>query len=144
MKQRITKNVMVGDAAVDGLLGGVIAGIAMAVYLVVVNLIGGEGFAVLIRFDPNGASPLVGTLLHLAVSGVYGAVFGIGSKWMSRFNASMWVIGILFGAALFALAVLVILPTSRSATAGIPMVHFGIAHAIYGFVLGWIVNRMRS
>ena len=68
----------------------------MAVYLVAVNVIGGEGFAVLTRFDPNGASPIVGTLLHLAVSGVYGAAFGIVANWVRRFNVPMWVVGLSF------------------------------------------------
>ena len=44
-----------GDAAVDGLLAGAAAGIAMAVYLVVAGLLAGEGPAsVLARFDPRG------------------------------------------------------------------------------------------
>jgi hypothetical protein len=130
----------VGDAAVDGLLSGVGAGIAMAVYLVAVNLFG-EGLAVLTRFDPNGASPAIGGLLHLAMSGVYGATFGIVSKWIRRFNLPAWLSGLIFGLVLFALAEAFILPTGRSALAGIPIVHFGIAHVIYGLVIGIIINR---
>ena len=43
-----------GDAAVDGLLAGAAAGIAMAVYLVVAGLLAGEGPAsVFARFDPR-------------------------------------------------------------------------------------------
>ena len=141
MKQMIAKNVTVGDAAVDGLLGGIAAGAMMAVYLVGVNLIGGEGFAVMNRFDPNVASPIIGALLHLAVSGVYGTAFGIAVKWVRQFNVPMWLVGILFGVALFALAELVLLPTSRSALAGIPSIHFGIAHLVYGLVIGIVISR---
>ena len=44
-----------GDAAVDGLLAGAAAGIAMAAYLVVIGLVAGEGPAVVLaRFDPSG------------------------------------------------------------------------------------------
>lgn len=141
MTQITAKNVTLGDSAVDGLLGGIAAGIVMAIFLIVANLFGGDGFAVLTRFDPNRASPLVGTLMHLAVSGVYGAAFGIGAKWVSPFNVPMWLVGILFGVALFALAELVLIPTSHSALAGISFVHFGIAHLIYGLVIGWIISR---
>ena len=37
-----------GDAAVDGLLAGAAAGIAMAAYLVVIRLVAGEGPAVVL------------------------------------------------------------------------------------------------
>lgn len=141
MKQLVARNTTVGDAAVDGLLGGVAAGAAMAAYLVGVSLFGGEGLAVLNRFDPNGASPVVGALMHLAVSGVYGAAFGIVFKWVRRFNLPAWLSGTIFGLALFAVATIVILPSSRSALAEIPVVHFAIAHAIYGLVIGIVVNR---
>jgi hypothetical protein len=140
MKQMIARNTTVGDAAVDGLLAGIAAGIVMAAYLVGVSLFG-EGVAVLNRFDPSGASPVVGTLMHLAVSGVYGAVFGIVSNWIRRFNVPAWLSGLTFGLVLFALAVTIILPSSRSALAGISSLHFGIAHLVYGLVVGWVVSR---
>ena len=68
-----------GDAAVDGLLAGGAAGIAMGVYLAVSVLLLGEGPArMLARFDPAGsAAPVAGVLMHLAVSAVYGLVFGV-------------------------------------------------------------------
>lgn len=140
MKQMVARNTTVGDAAVDGLLAGIVAGIAMATYLVVVSLLG-EGVAVLSRFDPNGASPVVGTLMHLAVAGVYGVVFGIFFNWIRRFNLPAWLSGLVFGLALFGVAVTIILPSSRSALAGIPMPHLGIAHAIYGLVIGFVIGR---
>lgn len=140
MKQMVARNTTIGDAAVDGLLAGIAAGIAMALYLVVVSLFG-EGVAVLNRFDPNGASPVVGTLMHLAVAGVYGAVFGIFFNWLRRFNLPAWLSGLAFGLVLFGVAVTIILPSSRSALAGIPMLHLGIAHAVYGLVIGIIVGQ---
>lgn len=140
MKQMVARNTTVGDAAVDGLLAGIAAGIVMAVYVVIVSLLG-EGVAVLNRFDPNGASPVVGTLMHLAVAGVYGAVFGIVSKWLRRFNLPAWLSGLAFGLVLFTVAVTIILPSSRSALAGIPTLHFAIAHVIYGLVTGIIVGQ---
>lgn len=143
MKQLVARNTTIGDAAVDGLLGGVAAGIAMAAYLVGVSLLGGEGLAVLNRFDPNAASPAVGALMHLAVSGVYGAAFGVVFKWVRRFNLPAWLSGLIYGALLFALAAIVILPSSRSALGGIPTLHFGIAHLVYGLVLGFVIGQNR-
>ena len=70
-----------GDAAVDGLLAGAAAGVAMATYLVVIGLVAGEEpTVVLARFDPSGAgaaAPLIGGVMHLAVSAVYGLLFGL-------------------------------------------------------------------
>lgn len=141
MKQMTASHSTIGDAAVDGLLGGVIAGMAMAAYLVIANLIAGEGIAVLARFDPDRVSPLIGTLLHLAVSGVYGALFGIVWKYVRRLNVPALFIGAGYGIALFIFAQSVLLPGSRSPLAEISFVHFGLAHIIYGLVLGWSIRR---
>ena len=67
----------IGDSAVDGLFGGAIAGILMAVYLVIAGLFNGEDpGTVLGRFTPSGdGSSLLGAAAHLAVSAVYGAIF---------------------------------------------------------------------
>lgn len=137
----VQENTKVGDAAVDGLLAGMAAGVVMAVYLIGASLLGGEGLAVLNRFDPSGASPMVGALMHLAVSGVYGATFGIIANRLRRFNVPAWLSGVIFGLALFVLAVSVILPNSRSALAGMPVLDFGIAHVVYGLVIGIVISR---
>lgn len=141
MKQMTASHSTIGDAAVDGLLGGVVAGGAMAAYLVVVNLIAGEGIAVLARFDPDGASPFLGTLLHLAVSGVYGAMFGIAWKYVRRLNVPAVFVGLGYGIALSILAESVLLPSRRSPLAEISLIHFGLAHIIYGLVLGWRIRQ---
>ena len=70
--------VKTGDAAADGLLKGIVAGVVMAAYLVLAGLVVGEGpGTVLARFTPGEETSVVtGTLVHLAVSAVYGALFG--------------------------------------------------------------------
>lgn len=72
----------IGDVAVDGLLAGMAAGLAMAGVVLVAGLLGGSGAAeTLGRFDPGSdGSPVVGALLHLAVSGLYGVVFALLSR----------------------------------------------------------------
>src|SRR5688572_21548696 len=67
------------DSALDGLFGGLVAGVAMAVYLVVWDLAAGRGSgAVLGMFDPSERGvALTGALMHLAVASVYGILFGL-------------------------------------------------------------------
>ena len=67
------------DTAVDGLLGGLEAGVVMAIVLVVLGLSAGDVPPSLLgRFDPSQrAQPFVGALVHLSVAGVYGSLFGI-------------------------------------------------------------------
>jgi hypothetical protein len=86
-----------GDADVDGLCSGVVAGAAMGLYLLVIRLLIGQGLAVVLgRFDPaGGAFPLTGALAHLAVSGVYGLLFGLlgylGTGWR---RIPVWLAGL--------------------------------------------------
>lgn len=69
--------VSAGDAAVDGLLAGVMAGVAKGFFLVLAGFLAGSSWQeVLIRLDPQASSGLRGMLAHLAVAGIYGALFG--------------------------------------------------------------------
>ena len=139
----------VGDAAVDGLFGGIAAGLLMAIYLGAYAMISGEGLAVMFgRFAVgDGAAPLQGLVLHLAVSSVYGVIYGIITKSIvpagriSRFAA---LTGLLYGLLLFAVAVVVLLPMTNSALLEIPLLHFAIAHALYGLVLGTLAGRSEA
>ena len=135
-----------GDAAVDGLLAGVGAGIVMAIYVVAVGLALGEGIAnILGRFAPGeGASPLSSALMHLAVSGVYGLVFGLGRGLIARLWRNRlpgWLTGLAYGLVLLAFAETVILPGTGSALLSIPFAHFALAHIIYGLSLGYLTGR---
>src|SRR5690242_7556896 len=77
-----------GDAAVDGLLSGVAAGLLMAVFFLAAGALGGQGWAATLQqFDPGlTPTPLTGAVTHLAVSGVYGILFA--SLW--RLMGRMW------------------------------------------------------
>jgi len=135
-----------GDAAVDGLLAGVVAGLLMGAYLLIIGLLSGADWqAALAQFDPSTApQPLTGALTHLAVSGVYGAIFGLGWRVVGRVWPRLpgWAGGFLFGVALWALAALV---TASGATGGwlqdVAPTHFAVAHAIYGLSLGVGLGR---
>lgn len=136
-----------GDAAVDGLLAGAAAGIAMAAYLVVAGLLAGEGPAfVLARFDPaRQGSPLLGAVIHLAVSAVYGLLFGLIYRLIGRGRLSGRtagaLIGLVYGLVLLLLAQGLTLTGAGTTLREIPVAQFAIAHLIYGLVLGWLVAR---
>lgn len=136
-----------GDAAVEGLLAGMGAGIAMAAWLLIAGLLAGEGPArVLARFDPAAtASPATGALIHLAVSAVYGLVFGVIYRLVGRGRlagrAAGALLGLVYGLVLLLLAQGVTGLDAGAALREIPAVHFGVAHLLYGAVVGWLVGQ---
>jgi hypothetical protein len=140
-------NRTLGDAAVDGLLAGVGAGLVMAAYLWVVGLLQGTPTAVTFgRFDPGGsAAPLTGGLVHLGVSAVYGAGFAMARRIASGLpgigRAPGWLLGGVFGLLLLAVALGLILPGTNAAMRDVPLVHLAVAHLAYGVTLGILSSR---
>lgn len=141
-----------GDAAVEGLFSGMIAGIGMAVYLMLAGLAFGEGpLDVLSNYGGSGGStPLVGLLLHLGVSGVYGIVFDLICQLTARrtgLKPALWLVGLfggIYGLFLWILAQTILLPATSSPLATIPNSHFLLAHLIFGIFLGLLTNLERS
>lgn len=145
-KYVITKKATIGDAAVDGLLAGGGAGVAMALYLIVVSLVRGLAWSTLLgRFAPGPqSSPLAGALAHLAVAGVYGVLFGLVAwytprRWRRRLPG--WLMGVVYGLLLWLLAQTVLLPGANSPLQAFPPLHFALGHAFYGLVLGLLINQ---
>jgi hypothetical protein len=134
-----------GDVAVTGLLNGLLAGAAVTAYLIVALGISGESPAdVLNRFGPaDGAtSPLIGAVSHLAMSAIYGALFSLIWRWMARRSHRRGLAllgGLIYAGFIFAIAELILLPAVGSPLLDIPL-HFGIGHAIYGVILGWLAR----
>ncbi len=141
------RELTMGEAAVEGLLGGSLAGAAMLAYLMVIGLARGESVVEVVgRFDPGASgSPLIGLLAHLAVAGVYGALFGGGwrlAPFRRRFDRRLSLVcSLAYGLALWALAQGVLLPIWGSALRAVPLVHFAAAHAVYGLTLGLLFRR---
>lgn len=138
----IPKSKTMGDAAVDGLLAGLAAGIAMAVYLLITGLLSGDNLANLLgRFAPGDpTTPVAGALSHLAVSAIYGALFGI--FWMPlRKRVPALAMGLVYGVVLFLIAQYALLPGTGSSLLEMSPLNFAIAHLIYGLVLGWQVGK---
>ncbi len=146
---REMKPMSVGDAAVEGLMYGIVAGLAMAAFIVLIELLSGVApFAVLGYFDGGGnASPFVGLFTHVAVSGIYGVGFGIAArlvarKFGARMNVGTWLmLGILYGALVFAIAEWIVLPRTNSLLREMPLWAFATAHFIYGIVLAGLCAR---
>jgi hypothetical protein len=140
-----TKENTSGDAIVNGLYAGLLAGMVMLVYLVVTGLIMGHPpLVVLGLFAPGKAdSPLLGGLMHLAVSGVYGSLYGLIRHAIPvrlRVGLPGWLSGALFGFLLFVMAELFLLPGTGSPLLAIPAANFALAHIIFGVVLGSIAR----
>lgn len=148
-KKIINRQISAGDAAIDGLLSGVLAGMAMAAYLLLYGLLSGIGpFEMLALFAPRAESgALVGVLAHLAVSGIYGAAFGMGYAVLLRhrdYSPPVWVhamVGAAYGLLLLAAAWSVLLPATGSQMQEIPLTHLAIGHVLYGAALGLLVYR---
>lgn len=131
-----------GDTAVSGLLAGIVAGVVMAAFLAAAGFVGGGTVAdVLSHFGPGqGASPLSGLVTHLAVSGVYGIVWGYLLRIVRRLlPAPAWLVGLAYGLLLFLVAqgIFLVGPTLLT---GIAPLQFLIGHGIYGLTLG-LQNR---
>ena len=150
-KNYLVKPVRVADAAVDGLVAGLGAGILMAFFFLAVQwaLYAESPGATLARFDP-GAQPtaMTGLMVHLAVSAVYGLVFGfvywLLDRWLPQSRGG-WLtagIGVLYGSAIFLVAVLTFSQRAGPAYFGFSPLVFWLAHVFYGGPLAMLVSRM--
>lgn len=147
--KRIMKTMSVGDAAVEGLMYGIAAGLVMALFVLVVEWLAGVApLTVLGYFDGGGnASPFLGAFTHVAVSGIYGVVFGmiamvVARMFGARMTLGMWLaLGILYGALIFVVAEWIVLPRTSSPLLEMPMWALAIAHFIYGAVLAALFGR---
>lgn len=136
-----------GDAAVDGLLHGVGAGIVMAIYLIVIGVLMGTGVAAtLSAFDlGEGTSPVRGALIHLAVAAIYGMLFSLIYRLIGRGRpigrGGNVIIGLTFGLLMWLITQIAFAAGINVALSSLPAVHFAVAHALYGLTLGWLIGR---
>jgi hypothetical protein len=132
-----------GDTAVDGLLAGLVGGVAMGLVLALAGwLHGGSPLAVLGYFAPaQEGSWLTGLLAHLAASAIYGVGLALLLGGVGRVRPSLtkltWLWGAAYGLLLWGLAVGVVVTAVDSALAQIPAWEFGLAHLLYGLVAGY-------
>jgi hypothetical protein len=146
--QIIGKQATTREAVVDGLLGGLFAGLAMVAVMMLLGLLRGELPVEQLSHFAGGElnSPWIGLLRHEGVSVVYGMLFGVISVPLLRRypgRLAAWICGLVYGLVLFILAELVILPGTNSPLNDVPAVIFGIAHLVYGWVLGAFVHSQK-
>jgi hypothetical protein len=136
-----------GDAAVDGLLHGVGAGIVMAIYLIVSGLLANVSVAAtLSAFDlGEGTSPVRGALIHLAVAAIYGMLFSLIYRLIGRDRpigrGSSVLIGLVYGLLIWLITQIALAAGINVALSSLPAGHFAVAHALYGLALGWLTGR---
>lgn len=135
-----------GDAAVTGLFSGIAGGLVMILFLMAAGLAAGSAPAVVVGyFDPTrDGNPLPGILAHLAISSVYGVVYGIVWRGLSQTGWKQppgWMAGMVFGLGLYAIARLAFLTDSSISLFFIPAWQLLTAHLGYGLGLGWVFAR---
>lgn len=141
------KSKSIGDTAVDGLLAGAGAGIAMVLFLILAGfLLGNSPTLVLGRFDIQvGGRPLVGLLTHIAISAIYGLIFAILFLWLSRFWPFLlrwgWLSGLVYGVLLYGIARGAFYAGTNSGLVQFAPLALLAAHLLYGLVLGLIIGR---
>lgn len=139
MSQRThSTSISPGEAAVDGLLNGLLAGLAMLAFLLVAGLLaGGPTLQTLQSFGwERGGAPFAGVFAHLAVASFYGLLWGPIWRWLHRRSALPgWMLGTAYGILLFALAQ----SLAQTLPSQLQVLNSGLllaAHSVYGFVLG--------
>lgn len=129
-----------GDAAVSGLFGGLLGGVAMGAVIAIGSLATGQGVSYLGHFAAGEpVSPIQGFLMHLGVSGIYGIFYAllyhaIGVQRLARLPG--WLTGLIFALGLWTFAVAVLLPSTNALILSIPWPVFLLGHVAYGLVLG--------
>ncbi len=138
-----TQQKSIGDTVVDGLFAGLVGGVVMALFLVGAGwLTSTPPLTTLAYFDPaQSGSWLIGLLTHLAVSAMYGVVFGLligvaGRLWPSLLRWQ-WLGGIGYGLLLWLLGRGVMVSAVASPLVQIPAWQFAAANVLYGLLVGY-------
>jgi hypothetical protein len=142
--ESIKKSTTLGDAAVDGLLAGLGAGLVMLLYWGIAGLLTGGWTTWLAHFDLGGARlPLTGGMTILAIAAVYGVLFGMlvwltPRAWRRRLRG--WPLALFYTLILLWLAETLFLPRMDAPVRVIPLLPMLLGHVVYGLTLGWLIN----
>lgn len=140
----------IGDTAIDGLLAGLGAGIVSFGFLLLAALLLGEKLQVIAsRFDPRlEGDPFIGGLFHMAISTIYGVIFGLILSLIfqrrRRVSYLTWLLGLIYGLFLWLIAKTIFSTGLESQLATMPGNLFILFHLIYGLFLGIIVARANN
>lgn len=127
-----------GEAAVDGLFAGLLAGLASLSLMYVGRLLGLKlSFDSLVWLDPAGVSAWMGAAVQLGLASLFGLLFGVG-RWVLRkqgFGLSIEAVGLVYGLVIFLGARAFLLPPEA------PAGWFAADYAVYGLALGMAARR---
>ncbi len=141
MSQRAQSTKSMSEAAVDGLLSGMLAGVAMLVFLVIGGMIIGSTTLETLQSlgSEQGGVPFAGFFAHLGIASFYGLLWGPAWRWLRRYSTLPgWVLGMFYGILLFILAQSLVqtLPAPLQELNDTLML---AAHCVYGVVLGLVI-----
>ena len=148
-----------GDIIRWGLIAGLVGGIVMAMFMMLVTALTGMGFlaplyAIAATFNPSWAMSkgfdltpsLVGLMLHMVNSAVFGLIFVVLARWIYPRALTLpmaAMAGMVWGLVLLAVNQTIVLPLvdrpMATATSGI-FVWWLIGHLMFGVVLGVIAG----
>lgn len=131
-----------GMAAVNGLFNGLLAGVMMALYVVlVVQVVVGGDWAYMNYLDIlNRDPPNQAVLAHLAISAAYGVVYVLLIRWTHLDRQDVlprWLAGMVYGFFLWLMNFAWILPKDNFVLGPLPSGYLLFAYLIYGLVLGF-------
>jgi hypothetical protein len=138
MSQRMHSTTSPGEAAVDGLLNGLLAGLAMLAFLLIAGLLTGSPTLQTLQSLgwEQGGTPLAGVFAHLAVASFYGLLWGLIWRWLHRHSTLPgWMLGTAYGILLFAMTQ----SLANTLPAPLQVLNSSLllaAHCVYGVTLG--------
>src|SRR6266542_2991858 len=136
-----------------GALAGLGGGLAMAVVAAIIATSMGQdiwqeakqiaaivyGPAALAQPGFDAGPVLVGSLIHLVVSALLGALFGILTRRVLRLTSDFWtpvLAGLIYGMLIWLVAYFVVLPLLNPALLDLYAPAFIVQHLVYGMVTG--------
>jgi hypothetical protein len=99
------------------------------------------------RFDPQQSeNAIVGIIGHLGVSAVYGVLFAVLhrtlSRWIPMTTISNLVLGLLYGLTLILIAELLFTSGIETGLSEIPQVEFALFHVFSSLALAFLFERL--
>jgi hypothetical protein len=160
LKPRSTVSPLPDIMGLGGALAGLAGGLAMAIVAALISasmgqdiwhepkriaaIVYGPAALATTGFDPGPV--LVGTLIHLVVSALLGAIFGIVTRRWLRLTSDFGtpvLAGLIYGLMVWMVAYFIVLPLLNPALLEIYAPAFIIQHVTYGIVTGLVYMWLR-
>jgi hypothetical protein len=139
-----------------GVVGGLIAGVVIWMLMTVVTVIGGQGLWALPKWIGdvitgdswqgfNGTDVFTGLIIHLLVSMLLGALFGMLVLPFASTARQLLIAGVVWGAVVWLLfGVLVVAAVDPTMSQEVPPIPWLVVNLLFGAIVAFIVNPLRS